>query len=93
MEDCLPLRAQESQPLGHSIVYLLHLHPLPWTRVDKQAGRPHQGGTQGYSFPTGTGKIVWEVTLPPAGELEAQDPYGQHSQLISCGPLKRFGRG
>lgn len=25
---------------------------------------------------------MWEVTLPPAGELEAQDPYGQHSQLI-----------
>lgn len=36
---------------------------------------------------------MWEVTLPPAGELEAQGPYGQHSQLACCGPLKRCGRG
>lgn len=35
---------------------------------------------------------MWEVTLPLAGELEAQGPYGQHSQLACCGPLKRCGR-
>lgn len=36
---------------------------------------------------------MWEVTLPLAGELEAWGPYGQHSQLVCCRPLKRYGRG